>query len=139
MSRAVLKEVLACYLNLIEIRRLYKMVKAFLTIILSLIIMFLLLLAFVIPYAFVPIGIALLIVVLVTILFGRESATISKNLVKKSFYCPFTKKYVEVKFRPSFFTFRPYDDVIKCSVFGDKKVGCKKKCLDLPELKAENG
>lgn len=111
------------------------MVKAFVTIIVSIIIMFVLLIAFTIPYAFVPIAGAISIVILSIIFFGRESATTSKNLVTKGFYCPFTKKYVEVKFRPSFFTFRPYDDVIKCSVFGDKKVGCKKKCLDLPELK----
>ena len=86
------------------------------------------------PYGVVGIAIALLMVVSAVIFFGVEAVTISKRLVTKAFYCPFKKTNVEVKLRPSFFTYRAYDDVIKCSSFKGK-VTCKKGCLDLPELR----
>ena len=86
------------------------------------------------PYGVVGIAIALLMVVSAVIFFGVEAITIPYRYVVKTFYCPFKKTNVEVKFRPSFFTYRAYDDVIKCSSFKGK-VTCKKGCLDLPELR----
>ena len=86
------------------------------------------------PYGVVGIAIALIMVVSAVIFFGVEAVTISKRLVTKAFYCPFRKANVEVKLRPSIFTFRAYDDVINCSAFNGK-ITCKKKCLDLPELR----
>ena len=87
------------------------------------------------PYATVAIAVALLIVIFVAIFFGVEAITMSKRLVTKAFYCPFRKTNVEVKLRPSIFTYRAYDDVIKCSAFKGK-ITCGKRCLDLQELRA---
>jgi len=91
---------------------------------------------FFVPYVTVGIIAAFLIVISVAILFGVEALTIYKKLVSKVFFCPFRKTDVEVKLRPSIFTYRPYDDVISCSAFNKGRVTCKKKCLDLPELRA---
>lgn len=85
------------------------------------------------PYATVAIALALLMVIFAIIFFGAEAITMSKRLVLKTFYCPFMRMKVEVKLRPSIFTYRKYDDVITCSAFRGK-VTCDKKCLDLPEL-----
>lgn len=109
--------------------------KAIFAIILSTILTVLLLLSFMVPYIVLPIAIAFIVIILVLIFFGVEDSTKHKKLVNKTFYCPFRKKYVEVEFRPSFFTYRQYDDVIKCSAFNGK-VTCKKECLDLPELQS---
>ena len=88
---------------------------------------------FFVPYAVVGIAIAFLMAISAVVLFGVEATTIYKKLVSKAFYCPFRKTNVEVKLRPSIFTFRPYDDVITCSAFKGK-ITCKKRCLGLPEL-----
>ena len=87
-----------------------------------------------IPYAIVGIAAAFLIGIAAVIFLGVEAKTVYKKLATKMFYCPFRKTDVEVKFRPSMFTYRPYDDVVTCSAFKGK-VTCKKKCLDLPELR----
>lgn len=92
-------------------------------------------LIFLFPYGILGIAIALLMVIYAFAFLGAEAVTTNKRLVSKMFICPFRKTDVEVKFRPSFFTFRAYDDVIKCSAF-KSKVTCKKKCLDLPEFQA---
>ncbi len=86
------------------------------------------------PYGIVGIVIALLMVIFVVFFFGMEAVTIGKKLISKTFFCPFKRAKVEVKLRPSIFTYRAYDDVIKCSAFKDK-VTCKKKCLDLQVLR----
>ncbi len=86
------------------------------------------------PYGVVGIIFALLIVIFAVIFFGMEAVNIGKRLVSKTFFCPFKRAKVEVKLRPSFFTYRAYDDVIKCSAFKDKVI-CKKKCLDLQTLR----
>jgi hypothetical protein len=96
-------------------------------------VMFIVLLA---PYAVGAMLIALLGVIVIVIYFGIEAISISKRLVLKTFFCPFKRKVVSAKFEPSIFTFRKYDDVIQCSAFDSSKVKCKKKCLDLPELRA---
>jgi hypothetical protein len=90
-------------------------------------------LLFLSPYGIVGIAIALLMAIFAVIFFVTEAVTLSKRLVLKKFYCPFRKANVEVKLRPSIFTWRPYDDVISCSAFKGK-VTCKKKCLDLLEI-----
>jgi len=89
---------------------------------------------FFVPYAIVGIAIAFLMVISAVVFFGAEAITIYKKLVSKVFYCPFRKTNVEVKLRPSIFTYRPYDDVITCSAFKGK-ITCKKRCLELPELR----
>jgi hypothetical protein len=88
------------------------------------------------PYAVGAIFIALLGMIVILIYFGIEAVSISKRLVMKKFFCPFKSKDVSVKFEPSIFTFRQYDDVKQCSAFDSSKVKCKKQCLDLPELRA---
>ncbi len=88
-----------------------------------------------IPYAMVGIVAAFLVGIVAVILLGVEAKTAYKKLVTKMFYCPFRKTDVEVILRPSMFTYRPYDDVVACSAFKGK-VTCRKKCLDLPELRA---
>jgi len=85
------------------------------------------------PYAIVAIFIAILLAIFAVIFFGVEAVNLGKKLVLKTFYCPFRKMMVEALLRPSIFTFRKYDDVIRCSAFKGK-VTCKKKCLDLPLL-----
>ena len=86
------------------------------------------------PYGVVGIAIALLMVATAFIFFGLEAITVPYRYVVKRFYCPLRKTNVELKLRPSIFTYRAYDDVIKCSAFKGK-VTCKKGCLDLPELR----
>ena len=88
---------------------------------------------FFVPYAIVGIAIASLMAILAVIFFAVEAITIYKKLISKVFYCPFRKTNVEVKLRPSIFTYRPYDDVITCSAFKGK-ITCKKRCLELPEF-----
>lgn len=92
-------------------------------------------LIFLFPYAIAGIAVALFMVIYAFAFLGAEAVTTDKRSVAKTFICPFRKADVEVKFRPSFFTFREYDDVLKCSAFKGK-VTCKKKCLDLPEFHA---
>ncbi len=87
---------------------------------------------FLAPYAIGGIVIAVLMTIAAVIFFGVEAITAPYRYIMKKFYCPFRKTDVEVTFRPSIFTYRQYDDVIKCSVF-KSKVTCGKKCLDLPE------
>jgi cell division protein FtsW (lipid II flippase) len=87
---------------------------------------------FLAPYAIGAIAIALLMAIAAVIFFGVEAITAPYHYVMKKFYCPFRKTKVEVKLRPSLFTFRPYDDVITCSAF-KSKIRCGKRCLDLPE------
>jgi hypothetical protein len=91
---------------------------------------------FSLPYAIAGISIAFLMAILAAIFFGVEAITIHKKLISKAFFCPFRKTDVEVKLRPSIFTYRPYDDVITCSAFKDK-ITCKKRCLELLELQAK--
>ena len=90
------------------------------------------------PYAVGAIVIALLMAMAAVIFFGVEAIRAPYHYAMKKFYCPFRKTNVEVKLRPSLFTFRPYDDVITCSAFRGK-VTCGKKCLDLPEPQAKEG
>ena len=89
---------------------------------------------FFVPYAIVGIAMAFLMVISAVVLFGVEASTIYKKLLSKAFYCPFRKTNVAVKLRPSIFTYRPYDDVFTCSAFKGK-ITCKKRCLELPELR----
>ncbi|MEQ9619780.1 MAG: hypothetical protein RIG61_11500 [Deltaproteobacteria bacterium] len=103
------------------------------SIIVSMILTVLLLLSLMVPYVFVPILLAFISLLAVSVYLLKESRNLSHKLVMKKFYCPFRKMVVEAKFRPSIFTFRTYDDVLKCSAFKDK-VRCKKMCLDMPEL-----
>ncbi len=87
-----------------------------------------------IPYAFVPVVIVFVSVFFVCAYFLRERDSLNNRSAMKTFYCPFRKMIVNAKFLPSIFTFRTYDDVLKCSAFKDK-VRCKKLCLDLPDSK----
>lgn len=87
------------------------------------------------PFGIMGILISLFLVVFTVIFFGMEAVTAPYRYVIKKFYCPFRKTDVEATFRPSIFTYRSYDDVIKCSAFKGK-VTCKRGCLDLPELQA---
>lgn len=96
----------------------------------------LLLLSFALPYIVLPIAAALGSLVLVSLYFLKEDRSLSDRVAMKKFYCPFRKMVVEAKMRPSIFTFRSYDDVLKCSAFEDR-VRCQKRCLDLPEIKSE--
>ena len=93
---------------------------------------------FLAPYAIEGIVIALLMTIAAVIFFGVEAVTAPYRYIMKKFYCPFRKTEVEVTFRPSIFTYRPYDDVIKCSAF-KSKVTCSKKCLDISELQINGG
>lgn len=88
---------------------------------------------FSLPYVIAGISIAFLMSISAAIFFGVEALTIHKKLISKVFYCPFRKTNVEIKLRPSMFTYRPYDDVITCSAFRGK-ISCKKRCLELPKL-----
>lgn len=97
----------------------------------------LLLLFFMIPYAIGPIILAVVLLVAVFIYLLEEGYSLSHRAVTKTFYCPFRKMIVTAKLRPSIFTFRTYDDVLKCSAFKDK-VRCKKRCLDLPEYNLDS-
>ena len=63
-----------------------------------------------------------------------ESSSLKRGAVKMKFYCPYRKKMVEIKMQRSLFTYRQYDDVLECSAFDDKKVRCRMKCLNLPEV-----
>lgn len=85
------------------------------------------------PYGIMGILISLFLVAFTVIFFGMEAITAPYRYVIKKFYCPFRKTDVEVTFQPSIFTYRPYDDVIKCSAFRGK-VTCKRGCLNLSEL-----
>ena len=87
-----------------------------------------------IPYAFGVVAIVFVSIFFVCAYFLLESHSLSNRSVRKTSYCPFRKMVVQAKFRPSIFTFRTYDDVLKCSAFKDK-VRCKKLCLDLPDSK----
>ena len=87
-----------------------------------------------VPFAFI---IALVSLVAGSIYLLKEDHSLSHRSAMKSFYCPFRKMTVEAKFRPSIFTYRTYDDVLKCSAFEDK-VRCRKRCLDMPELKSDS-
>jgi hypothetical protein len=88
---------------------------------------------------FVPFAFILAFVSLVAVSFYllKEDYSLSHRSVMKSFYCPFRKMVVSAKFRPSIFTYRTYDDVLKCSAFKDK-VRCQKRCLDMPEFKFDS-
>lgn len=95
------------------------------------------LLSFVVPYIVLPIVVALVSLVAVSIFMVKEDHSLSHRSAMKTFYCPFRKMIVEAKFRPSIFTYRNYDDVLKCSAFKDK-VRCRKRCLDMPEVKFDS-
>ena len=95
------------------------------------------LLSFAIPFIFVPILLGFVSLVGVGIYFLMEDRSLSKRSVMKEFYCPFRKMIVQAKYRPSIFTYRTYDDVLKCSAFKDR-VRCQKRCLDLPELNIDS-
>jgi len=90
-------------------------------------------------FLFVPFAFILAFVLLVAVSFYllEEDRNLSHRSVMKSFYCPFRKTIVEAKFRPSIFTYRTYDDVLKCSAFKDR-VRCQKRCLNMPELKSDS-
>jgi len=107
------------------------------SVIAGMIICVLLLLSFVVPFIFVPVLIAFVSLAAVIIYLLMEDRSLSKRSVMKKFYCPFRKMIVEAKYRPSIFTFRTYDDVLKCSAFKDK-VRCQKRCLDIPELNIDS-
>lgn len=92
------------------------------------------LLCFMIPYAFGPILLGFISLIGVAIYLLKEDQDLSHRSELKTFYCPYTKKIVRASFRPSLFTYRTYDDVMKCSVFRSK-VRCKKKCLEIPQIK----
>lgn len=92
------------------------------------------LLCFMIPFAFGPILLGFISLIVVAMYLLKERSSLSHRSELKTFYCPFSKKIVRATFRPSLFTYRTYDDVMKCSVF-KSKVRCKKKCLEIPQLK----
>lgn len=102
----------------------------------GLILAVLLLISFAIPYVVLPIIVAFGSLVLVSVYFLKEDSSLSHRAAMKTFYCPFRKMVVEAKFRPSLFTYRTYDDVLKCSAFKDR-VRCQKRCLNMPELNSE--
>ncbi len=110
--------------------------KAFLLIIGLGILIVVSLIGLMIPYAFGAIAIAFVSVFFVCAYLFKENISLSNRSALKTFYCPFRKMVVNAKFRPSIFTFRTYDDVLKCSAFKDK-VRCKKLCLNLPDEKLE--
>ena len=87
-----------------------------------------------VPFAFI---LAFVSLVVMSFYLLEEDHSLSHRSAMKSFYCPFRKMIVEAKLRPSIFTYRTYDDVLKCSAFKDK-VRCQKMCLDMPELKFDS-
>jgi hypothetical protein len=103
----------------------------------GLILAFFLLISFAIPFVALPIVVAFVSLVAVSIYFLKEDSSLSRRAAIKTFYCPFRKMIVEAKLRPSIFTYRTYDDVLKCSAFKDK-VRCQKRCLNMPELKSDS-
>ena len=103
-----------------------------LSIVLGILVLFFLIGLLMIPYAFGAIAIVFVSIFFVCAYFLLEDHSLSNRSVMKTFYCPFRKMVVNAKFSPSIFTFRTYDDVLKCSAFKDK-VRCKKLCLDLPD------
>jgi 4-hydroxybenzoate polyprenyltransferase len=96
------------------------------------IIFLLLAVSLMIPYAFGAVVIAIVSLLFVCAYFLREHTSLYDRSEMKTFYCPFRRMIVNVKFLPSIFTFRTYDDVLKCSAFKDK-IRCKKLCLDLQD------
>jgi hypothetical protein len=86
------------------------------------------------PFAFI---LAFVSLVAVSFYLLIESRSLSHRSAMKSFYCPFRKMIVDAKFRPSIFTYRAYDDVLKCSAFKDR-VRCQKRCLNMPEFKFDS-
>jgi hypothetical protein len=102
----------------------------------GLILAILLLVSFAIPYVVLPVLAALGAIVAVSVYFLKEDSSLSHRAAMKTFYCPFRKMIVEAKLRPSIFTYRTYDDVLKCSAFKDK-VRCQKRCLNMPELNSD--
>ena len=107
------------------------------SVIAGIILSILFLLSFVIPFIFVPVLLGFVSLVGVSIYLLMEDRSLSKRSVMKEFYCPFRKMIVQAKYRPSIFTYRTYDDVLKCSAFKDR-VRCQKRCLDLPELNIDS-
>lgn len=97
----------------------------------------LLLLSFMVPFVFVPILLAFVSIIGVSAYLLKENRSIYHRAAMKKFYCPFRKMIVEAKFRPSIFTFRTYDDVLKCSAFKDK-VRCRKRCLNISDLELDS-
>ena len=93
---------------------------------------------FLVSFLFVPFAFILAFVLLVAVSFYllEEDHSLSHRSAMKSFFCPFRKMTVEAKFRPSIFTYRTYDDVLKCSAFKDK-VRCQKRCLNMPEVNSD--
>ena len=93
---------------------------------------------FLLSFLFVPFAFILAFVLLVAVSFYllEEDHSLSHRSAMKSFFCPFRKMTVEAKFRPSIFTYRTYDDVLKCSAFKDK-VRCQKRCLNMPEVNSD--
>ena len=87
----------------------------------------------IVPFAFI---IAFVSLVAVSFYLLKEDHSLSHRSAMKSFFCPFRKMTVEAKFRPSIFTYRTYDDVLKCSAFKDK-VRCQKRCLNMPEVNSD--
>lgn len=94
-------------------------------------------LSFAIPFIAGPILIAFVSLVAVCAYLIKEDSSLSHRAKTKSFYCPFRRMLVDAKFRPSIFSYRSYDDVMKCSAF-EGGVRCKKKCLDIPEIKLDS-
>lgn len=108
-------------------------------IVITIIVGVLLCVLFLLGLLFLPIAFILAFVslVAVSIYLLKEDISLSHRSVVKSFYCPFRKMFVKVKFRPSLFTYRTFDDVIECTAFKDR-VMCEKGCLDMPELKSDS-
>ncbi len=111
--------------------------KKIITIIGGLFLGILLMLSFAIPYVAAPIIITFVSLIVVCVYLVKEDISLSNRAKAKSFYCPFKKMLVDAKFRPSIFSYRSYDDVLKCSAF-EGGVRCKKKCLDIPEIKFDS-
>ncbi|MFI5323915.1 MAG: hypothetical protein ACHQ6U_10365 [Thermodesulfobacteriota bacterium] len=109
----------------------------FISIIAGLILSVLLLVSFVVPFVAIPILAAFVSLVGVSFYLLKEDRSLAHRAALKSFYCPFRKMIVDAKFRPSLFTYRTYDDVLKCSAFKDR-VRCQKRCLEMPELKFDH-
>jgi hypothetical protein len=106
------------------------------SILVGLILAVLLIVSFAIPYVVLPVLFAFGALVAVSVYFLKEDISLSHRAAMKTFYCPFRKMIVEAKLRPSIFTYRNYDDVLKCSAFKDK-VRCQKRCLNMPELNSD--
>ena len=103
----------------------------------GLILAILFVLSFAIPFVTIPIMIAFVSLIGVSFYFIKEDRSLAHRTAMKSFYCPFRKMIVDAKFRPSLFSYRSYDDVLKCSAFKDR-VRCQKRCLDMPDLKYDH-